>query len=293
MKEDVHITLIQSDLHWENPPANLKMFSEKIELIHEPVDLILLPEMFSTGFSMSPEKFAETMEGNAINWMKETAQKKKCVICGSLMIKSTAPSEMTGRNPFFNRLIWMRADGSFEIYDKRHLFGLGEEQNHYSAGYQKLLVELKGWKILPLVCYDLRFPVWSRNRFIRTLKENETSSILNNEDEKNLYGGDAYYDILIYVASWPERRIHAWKTLLEARAIENQCYVLGVNRVGTDGNDFYYPGESAVVDPRGEIIWRADNTECVHSCTLSFYHLNHIRGSLPFLKDADDFEFKV
>jgi omega-amidase len=258
MKEDIHITLIQTNLHWENSEANLEMFSHKIAAHHEITDLILLPEMFSTGFSMKPERFAETMDGRAMQWMKGTAQKKNAVICGSLMMKDG--------DKFFNRLMWMRPDGSFEFYDKRHLFGLGEEHNHYSSGNKKILVELKGWKILPLVCYDLRFPVWSRNT--------------------------DHYDILLYVADWPERRINAWKTLLEARAIENQSYVIGVNRVGNDGNEFYYPGESSVIDPKGEVFWREAHHECVHTCTLAYHHLSHIRELLPFLKDADEFEIK-
>jgi len=259
MKEDIHITLIQSNLHWEKSEANLEMFSEKISSSREPTDLILLPEMFSTGFSMRPEKFAETMNGAAMKWLKQMASGKNAVMCGSLMMKEG--------EKFFNRLIWMRPDGSFEYYDKRHLFGLGEEHNHYSSGSQKILVELKGWKILPLICYDLRFPVWSRNT--------------------------DHYDILLFVANWPERRIHAWKSLLIARAIENQCYVIGVNRVGDDGSEIHYSGDSVVIDPKGETFWCETNHECMHTCTLSYHHLNHTRESLPFLKDADEFRIKL
>jgi predicted amidohydrolase len=259
MPPDLRISLIQTSLHWENPEANLEMFSDKIDSIREETDLILLPEMFSTGFSMSAEKLAETMDGEVIQWMKETATKKKAAICGSLMMKDGTQ--------FFNRLIWMHPDGNLQYYDKRHLFGLGEEHNHYSAGSKKILVELKGWKILPLVCYDLRFPVWTRNV--------------------------DHYDLLLYVANWPERRVNAWKTLLEARAIENQCYVAGVNRVGNDGNGIHHTGESSVIDPRGEILWREAERECIHTCTLSYHHLNHIRESLPFLKDRDQFEIKL
>ncbi len=273
---DLQITLIQSDLHWENCHANLTMFSEKIEQLNEPSDLIVLPEMFSTGFSMKPEMFAETMDGAAINWMKETAAKKKCVICGSLMMNDS--SKQSSGTKYYNRLIWMRADGTFECYDKHHLFGLGEEHNHFSAGTKKIIVELKGWKILPLVCYDLRFPVWSRNKFTA--------------DRKNSAHSTAEYDILIYVANWPERRINAWKTLLEARAIENQSYVIGVNRVGNDGNGHSHPGESSVIDPKGDLLWREKNIECTSTCALSYQALNHVRESLPFLKDVDEFDFK-
>lgn len=269
MKDDLRITLIQTDLSWENSEANLEMFSEKIASLREPTDLIVLPEMFSTGFSMKPEKFAETMDGSAISWMRETAQEKSAVICGSLMMKD--------EDRFYNRLIWMRPDGSFEFYDKRHLFGLGEEHNHYSPGKEKKMVELKGWKILPLICYDLRFPVWCRNK----------------PPSNSPKGKELTYDILLFVANWPERRIHAWKMLLEARAIENQCYVVGVNRIGDDGNDIHYSGESSVIDPKGEIFWCRTNYECIHPCTLSYHHVNHIRESLPFLKDADEFEIKT
>lgn len=256
MKEDLHITLIQTGLYWERSDLNLEMLAAKIQSISEVTDLILLPEMFSTGFSMKPEQFAETTGGTVMQWMKQLAKEKDAVICGSIMMKD--------EGKFYNRLIWMRPDESHDFYDKRHLFGLGEEHQHYSKGKQRLIVELKGWRILPLVCYDLRFPVWSRNT--------------------------EQYDVLLYVASWPERRIHAWKTLLEARAIENQCYVIGVNRVGNDGNGIYHPGESSLIDPKGEILFREEHYECTHTFTLSWHHLNHIRESLPFLKDRDSFE---
>lgn len=258
MKPDLKITFIQTSLHWENTVANLAMFSEKIFSVQEPTDLILLPEMFSTGFSMKPEQFAETMDGIAVQWMKQTASIKNAVICGSLMMKEG--------DKYYNRLIWMRPDGSYECYDKRHLFGLGEEHEHYTPGTKRMVVALNGWKILPLICYDLRFPVWARNA--------------------------EAYDILLYVANWPERRIHAWKTLLEARAIENQCYVIGVNRVGSDGNDIYHSGESSLIDPKGELMIRESHHEQTHTFSLSYHHLNHIREALPFLKDRDHFELK-
>lgn len=269
MKDDLHITLIQTKLHWENRDANLEMFSEKIASLQDVTDLIVLPEMFTTGFSMQPEKFSETMDGPAMGWMKKTAKEKNAVICGSMMMRNN--------EHFYNRLIWMRPDGSFEFYDKRHLFGLGEEHLHYSPGKEKKLVALNGWKILPLICYDLRFPVWCRNAPSNSPEGRESSRS---------------YDILLFVANWPERRIHAWKMLLEARAIENQCYVVAVNRIGDDDKGVHYPGESSVIDPMGEIFWCKTDRECIHHCTLSYHHVNHIRESLPFLKDADAFEIK-
>lgn len=255
MNPDLHISFIQSNLHWENRAANLDMLAEKIESIAEPTDLILLPEMFTTGFSMQPEKYAETMGGIAMEWMTKIATAKNAVICGSLMMQDG------GR--YYNRLIWMRPDGSHAYYDKRHLFSLGEEHNHYTAGNKRITVELKGWKLLPLVCYDLRFPVWARNT--------------------------EGYDVLFYVANWPERRILAWKILLQARAIENQCYVIGVNRVGIQDRDIYYPGESSLVDARGDLLICESHHEVVKTFSLSRHNLENIRNSLPFLKDADQF----
>jgi predicted amidohydrolase len=255
---DLNITLIQSELHWENVEANLAMFANKIAAFKEQTDLILLPEMFSTGFSMKPEKLAEEMNGSAIEWMKKQAKEKNAVICGSLIIKE--------QGKYYNRLIWMRPDGAFSVYDKRHLFRMGEENNHYSAGSSKITEEIKGWKILPLVCYDLRFPVWSRN------SDN--------------------YDLLLYVANWPERRNHAWKSLLIARAIENQSYVLGLNRVGNDGNNIYYSGDSSVINFKGEIIFQEANNELVKSFTLKKEPLEEYRKEFPVLMDRDEFELK-
>ncbi len=259
MKPNLHITLVQSSLHWEKVQENLIMFSEKLDNIKEHTDLVVLPEMFSTGFSMRPELFAEPMDGTVLHWMRDTAKRKNTVLCGSAMIRD--------EGKFYNRLLWVRTDGSYEFYDKRHLFGIGDEHLHFSAGNKRLLVDLKGWKILPLVCYDLRFPVWARN----------TNG----------------YDVLLYVANWPERRINAWKVLLQARAIENQCYVVGVNRVGNDGSSIYHPGESAVVDPFGTLLWSASHKEVTQTVELNSESLNSIRRSLPFLKDQDTFELKI
>ena len=248
---------------------NLDMFSQKINDIKENTDLIVLPEMFSTGFSMNPEKFAEPLNGKTVNWMKEKAKEKNCVITGSFI------SEENGK--CFNRLVWMNADGSYSTYDKRHLFRMANEDNHYTAGEKKIIVELKGWKICPLICYDLRFPVWSRNRKI--------------DDGKVGLNTHYEYDLLIYVANWPEIRSYPWKTLLLARAIENQCYVVGLNRVGNDGTEIYHSGDSAVISARGEIISKTkpheDSTETV---ALNYSELAAFRKLFPAILDADTFE---
>jgi len=256
LQNNLHVTLVQSDLNWENIPVNLEMFTRKLRTVSK-TDLIILPEMFSTGFSMNTEKLAEEMSGTAVEWMKKTTAEKKCAVCGSIMIQE--------RNEFFNRLVWMPANGEYKVYDKRHLFSLSNEPETYTAGKEKLLVELNGWKICPLVCYDLRFPVWSRN----------TKS-------------DSY-DLLIYVANWPERRNYAWKSLLVARAIENQSYVAGLNRMGNDGNGIYHSGDSMVIDAMGKILYHVENREDVFTIELSAEALNDTRKNLPFLKDADDF----
>ncbi len=268
---DLKITIVQTQLHWENKEKNLEMFSKKLAAITEATDLIVLPEMFTTGFSMSPEKFAEPMSGATMNWLKEKAREKKCVITGSFI------AEENGN--YFNRLIWMRPDGTFSMYDKRHLFRMGDEHNHYSFGKSKLVVELKGWKICPLVCYDLRFPVWSRNQLAVGSRQ------LTNEKIEQLY------DVLIYAANWPERRNHHWKTLLLARAIENQCYVVGVNRVGDDGNAISHSGDSVVIDPRGLIISKTKaNEESIETVTLNYSELAEYRKIFPAALDADSFK---
>jgi predicted amidohydrolase len=255
---NLRITLIQTALHWENIEANLSMFSEKVEYIKEQTDLIILPEMFSTGFSMKADMLAEEMHNSkAISWMKKAAQERKCAVTGSLMMRSG--------EEFFNRLIWVHPDGIIQHYDKRHLFGLSKEEEVYSPGQELLMVELNGWKIRPLICYDLRFPVWSRN------------------------GATEPYDLLLYVANWPERRVYAWKHLLVARAIENQCYVAGLNRVGNDGTDIYHSGDSMVLDPLGNTLYHKEHDEDICTIELSYEELQKVRTNLPFLKDADSF----
>jgi predicted amidohydrolase len=262
------ITTIQTHLHWEDKSANLKMLEQKISNIKEKTEIVVLPEMFSTGFSMKPELLFETMEGETVQWMKRTAAEKKIILTGSLIIKED--------NNYYNRLIWMQPNGQYGVYDKRHCFAFAGEDDHYNAGTKRLIASVKGWKINLQVCYDLRFPVWSRQ------------TPLPHAMERGL-GGEGEYDILIYVANWPERRIHAWKILLQARAIENQCYVVGVNRVGDDGNNIHYNGESMIVDPLGEVLYAKKDEEDIFTITLDKTHLQTVREKFPFLKDADYF----
>ncbi len=258
MMNDLKITIIQSALYWENIDWNLELFAKKIDSIKEQTDLIVLPEMFTTGFTMQPELLAEGMSGKAVEWMKAQAQKKRCVITGSFVCEENGN--------YYNRLVWMRADGSFATYDKRHLFTMANEDKHYTAGSKKIIEEIKSWKICPLICYDLRFPVWARNK------------------------NDNRYDLLIYVANWPERRNHPWKTLLLARSIENQCYVAGVNRVGNDGNEIYHSGDSAVINFKGEILSKTPaHDECIETISLSYADLEEFRKQFPVLNDADEF----
>lgn len=261
-------TLIQTKLFWEDASSNRKMFEEKINSIKEKTEVIILPEMFATGFSMKPEEFAETMDGETVEWMKRIASNKKIILTGSLMIKAPSPLERVGGEAYFNRMIWMLPNGSYGCYDKRHLFAYGDEHNHYTAGNKRCIASVKGWKINLQVCYDLRFPVWAR----QCMKD-----------------GAPEYDVLIYVANWPERRSIAWKTLLQARAIENQCYVIGVNRVGDDGNKVHHAGDSMVIDPLGEILYHKKDEEDIFTIALDKKHLETIRTKLPFLKDADRF----
>ena len=254
--QDLNITCIQSDLYWEDKAKNLDMFSAKIASIQEPTDIIVLPEMFPSGFTMNVEQMGEPMDGATMKWLVQQAQNTECVITGSLIVKDD--------DAHFNRLIWMQPDGKFYTYDKRHLFRMMKEDHYFSPGKLKLIVEWKGWKICPLICYDLRFPVWSRNR-----------------DD---------YDCLIYIANWPEARKNAWSTLLKARAHENQAYVIGVNRVGNDGNQISFSGDSAVIDPKGETISTFEpGKENIKTGTLSHAKLQEFRNNFPAGMDADQF----
>lgn len=251
------VTLVQTNLYWENKKENLEMLAKKIESIKQKTELVILPEMFSTGFSMKPAILAEDMNGETVNRMRKISSEKKIILAGSIIIKQNGN--------YFNRLIWMLPNGEYGFYDKRHLFAYGDEHTHYTPGNKRLIASVKGWKINLQVCYDLRFPVWGRQK-----DYNE-------------------YDVLIYVANWPEKRYVAWKTLLQARAIENQCYVIGVNRVGEDGNGINYTGGSTIVDALGEILYQKCNEEDVFTYTLEKEKLNKIREKFPFWKDADSF----
>jgi predicted amidohydrolase len=255
--ESLFITLIQPDIAWEDKAANLKYYSDLISNIKGQKEIVVLPEMFSTGFSMAPERLAEGMEGETVTWMRNTAQEHRIILTGSLIVEDGGQ--------YYNRLVWMQPDGVFSYYDKRHLFGYADEDSHYTAGSKKLIVQVKGWRICPLVCYDLRFPVWARN----------------------VPGSE--YDVLLYVANWPQRRSLAWRTLLQARAIENQAYCIGVNRIGEDGKGITYSGDSSVFDPLGEMLWQEADKESVYTIELSRQKLEETRKQFPFLGDADKF----
>lgn len=252
----LNITLIQPDIFWEDKAANMQQYEHFISNIEEKKEVVVLPEMFTTGFSMAPERLAETMDGDSVKWMKDIAARYRCILTGSLIIEE--------EGIYYNRLLWVQPDGYIGHYDKRHLFAYADEDQHYHSGSKKLIAQVKGFRICLLVCYDLRFPVWARNQ-----------------------GDD--YDVLLYVANWPERRSLAWKTLLQARAIENQCYVVGVNRVGKDGKDIIYNGESSVFGPLGETVWQRPAEVAVHTVTLSKDVVTDTRRQFPFLQDADKF----
>jgi predicted amidohydrolase len=253
LKEVFTISLVQYDIVWENPEANLGKLNLLLKSIGNS-DLIVLPEMFISGFSMNPGKLFEEMDGPTIHWMKQNAASKNAVITGSLIIKEN--------NKIYNRCLWVSPDGNIKTYDKRHLYTMGDEHNHYTAGNEKLVVEYLGWKICPLICYDLRFPVWSRNQ------EN--------------------YDLLIYMANWPAARHHVWKNLLTGRAIENQSYCTGVNRTGNDGMGLQYHGDSTMVDPKGYATYLGDK-EQTKTFQISYSELHTFRKKFPLLNDRDSF----
>lgn len=255
----LHISIIQTKLFWEDKTANLSMLEKKIHSITGKTEIVALPEMFSTGFSMNPSALAETMDGPTVNWMKKIAAEKKIILTGSVIIQEN--------DQYYNRLLWVLPNGTIGHYDKRHRFAFAGEDQHYSNGHKRLIAQVKGWKINLQICYDLRFPVWARQQS----------------------DGEPEYDILLYVANWPERRNHAWKTLLTARAIENQSYVIGVNRVGEDGNGIYHSGNSMVIDPLGEVLYHKEHDEDIYTIQLEKDTLTAIRTKFPFWKDADDF----
>lgn len=257
------ITIIQTQLHWENKKANIAMLEGKINAIKEKTAVVVLPEMFTTGFSMNPASLAEKMDGNTIKWMKKIAAAKKIILTGSII------AEEDGK--YYNRLVWMLPNGEYGFYDKRHLFAYAEEHKCFTPGSKRLIASVNGWKLNMLICYDLRFPVWSRQSG----------------------PSQPEYDVLIFVANWPEKRSLAWKTLLQARAVENQCYVVGVNRVGEDGNGIKYVGDSMIVSPAGEIEYQKTNDEDLFTYTLEKEKLEEVRKRFPFWKDADSFNINL
>jgi len=253
---DIKISIVQTSLFWENIDDNLTMLSDMLSAIKIKTDLIVLPEMFTTGFTMNAKSCAESPEGKAVYFLKRWSQKKKSHICGSVVIKEN--------NNYYNRLFVVSPDGIINHYDKRHLFRMAKEHHTYTPGRKKLILKIKGWRIAFFICYDLRFPVWCRNR---------------ND-----------YDAAVFVANWPERRSYHWKNLLLARAIENQSYVIGVNRVGLDGNKINYSGDSAVINPLGEYLSDLKNKHGIFSVSLNYKDLENYRKKFPVHKDADKFK---
>jgi omega-amidase len=249
------VALVQAPLHWENPIQNRNYFEDKINSITEKIDLIVLPEMFTSGFTMNPKAVAETMQGETVLWLQVVSKAKNAAITGSLVIEENGN--------FYNRLVFVFPTGEIKTYDKKHLFTLAGEDKAYTSGTEKLVFEYQGFRICPLICYDLRFPVFARNT----------------ED----------YDVLIYVANWPKPRINAWDALLKARTIENMCYIIGVNRMGEDPNQHHYPGHSQVIDYLGNFLVEPQYNEGVFITTLNKNTLEATRQKLGFLNDRDAF----
>ena len=256
MTDQLHVVGIQTNLFWENPTKNIAAFEEKINGLTENTDLVVLPEMFTTGFTMNPKNSAEKIDGNTISWLQEIAVKKQLAITGSIVIQK--------KKKYYNQLVFVHPTGKVETYTKRHSFTLAGEDKVYTSGSEKLIVTYKGWKICPLICYDLRFPVWARNT------EN--------------------YDLLLFMANWPVKRIKAWDTLLKARSIENMCYTIGVNRTGLDANNYNYSGNSLITDYLGEEISNLPKNKVgIVSATISKKRQDTLREKLGFLNDMDSF----
>ncbi len=253
---ELRATLVQTDLVWENRNANLEHISGMLKGL-SPTDLILLPEMFSTGFSMNSRCLAEEMSGQSVSWMLKKASELDAVVAGSLMIR--------GKGSFYNRFVWAKPDGKLQWYDKKHLFSMGGEDRYFTPGKERVTLEWRGWKIRVMICYDLRFPVWS----------------YNHDD----------YDLLVYSANWPESRHQVWKNLLVARALENQCYCAAVNRLGIDGTGLSHCGDSAIISPKGDAMWMG-NREAIQTFSLSLAELNQFREKFPVLRDRDSFIIK-
>lgn len=249
------VTLVQPNLVWEQPEGNRELISRMLDGNQEATDLILFPEMFTTGFTMNAVAMAEPLDGPSMQWMAELAVGRKSVVCGSLIISEAGK--------YFNRLVWMRPDGNYTCYDKRHLFSMAGEDKVFTAGKSRIVLELNGWAILPQICYDLRFPVWARN-----------------QDD---------YDVYLNISSWPKIRNRAWKTLIPARAIENQAYAIGVNRFGTDGNSIEHTGDSVVIDPLGEVVTEISGGAGLQTVSLNHDYLQELRHKLPFQADRDTF----
>jgi len=260
--QDLKITVVQADLVWEQPQQNLKNFDRKLSDSVGKQDLVLLPEMFNTGFTMNGNDFAEAVDGASFQWLKKKAKELKCVVAATFLCRD--------EGKFYNRLIWMRPDGSFESYNKRHLFRFGNENLHFEPGNTRLIVEINGWQVCPMICYDLRFPVWSRNHYD---------------------AGKFEYDLLLFLANWPERRKHNWVQLLQARAIDNLSYCAGVNRVGLDGHSNIHSGNSHVYSARGEAVYMANEyEESLSVVTLSMDDLIDYRQKFNVALDWDAFQ---
>ncbi len=256
---NLRVTLIQTELSWFDVQKNIGRFDAHIKSIKDQTDLVILPEMFTTGFIMQAEKFAEEMSGDTVRLLLKWAKDLQADITGSVMIKD--------RGRYYNRLIWARPNGEIQTYDKRHLFCMAGEDAVFTAGNKTITIEINGWKLRPFICYDLRFPVWTRNK-------------------------NCEYDALICVANWPEKRAYPWKMLLRARAIENQCYVIGVNCIGTDDAGSTYCGDSAVIDFMGNPIFEKSYEECLQTIEISYDDMRNFRESFPAWKDADDYSLK-
>lgn len=254
----LNISLVQADLVWHRPGENLEHFEVMLQDVASDSDLVVLPEMFTTGFTMQAEEFAEDMDGPGVCWMQARARQLDAAVCGSLIIRE--------HGAFVNRFVLAEPDGTLHHYDKRHLFGMAGEDGSYIAGGSRTVIEFRGWRICPMICYDLRFPVWSRN--------------------------DLDYDLLLYVANWPSRRRLHWQVLARARAIENQCYVAAVNRVGIDAKGLEYLGDSSLVDFAGDVKWCCEGLQQVHNASLDREALVSYRERFPFLEDRDEFSVK-
>ena len=254
--QPLSITLIQTPLHWHDAAANRALFDDWFEQVPQSSQLVVLPEMFGSGFTMESGSVAESMAGPTVHWLKEKSREMDKTLCGSLVIEENGD--------FFNRFLWVQPDGGLATYDKRHLFRMADEQKHYQSGGKHILVELGEWRVCPLICYDLRFPVWFRNR--------------------------GNYELLLCVANWPGARQVAWNALLKARAIENLCYAVGVNRVGTDGNGVSYRGGTSAYDYEGGVLLEVYDDPCLHTVTFDGEALNQYRKTFPAWRDADQFD---